>query len=85
MTQPTASKMSALDIATSRPVARRALGYGVVVGTILITINHGDAILRGDVDSFRIFKMGLTTLVPYMVSTLSSVQATQDNRRANQT
>ena len=85
MTQPTASKLSAFDIATSRPVARRALGYGVVVGAILITINHGDAILRGDVDSFRIFKMGLTTLVPYTVSTLSSVQATLDNRRANRT
>jgi hypothetical protein len=64
-----------LNFATSRPVVRRALGYGVIVGAVLIAINHGDAILRGDVSSFRLLKMGLTTLVPYTVSTLSSVQA----------
>ena len=54
---------------------RRALGYAVVVGAILIAINHGDALLRGEVDGVRALKMGLTVLVPYVVSTLSSVQA----------
>ena len=38
-----------LRLALRPSVARRALGYAVVVGTILISINHGDAILRGDV------------------------------------
>jgi len=56
-------------------VVRRALGYAVIVGALLIAINHGDAIVRGDLDPLRLFKMGLTVLVPYMVSTLSSVQA----------
>ena len=42
--------MTALALATSRPVVRRALGYGLVVGAILICINHGDALLRGEVD-----------------------------------
>lgn len=56
-------------------MVRRALGYGVVVGAVLIAINHGDAILRGDLDSVRMLKMGLTVFVPYTVSTLSSVQA----------
>ena len=65
----------AFRIARSRPVVRRALGYAVVVGAILITINHADALLRGDVDTVRALKMGLTVLVPYAVSTLSSVQA----------
>lgn len=65
----------AIEIACSRDVARRALGYAVVVGAILIAINHADALLRGDVDLVRGLKMGLTVLVPYMVSTLSSVQA----------
>ena len=65
----------ALRIARSPGVVRRALGYAVVVGAILISINHGDAMLRGDVDGVRLLKMGLTVLVPYLVSTLSSVQA----------
>jgi hypothetical protein len=60
---------------------RRALGYAVVVGSVLITINHGDSILRGDLDSTRLLKMGLTVLVPYIVSTLSSVQAMRQMRR----
>lgn len=56
-------------------VVRRALGYGVVVGAILVALNHGDALLRGDVDGVRLAKMILTPLVPYCVSTLSSVSA----------
>jgi len=68
-----------LEIATSWPVVRRALGYAVIVGALLIAINHGDAIVRGDLDPVRLFKMGLTVLVPYMVSTLSSVQAMRAN------
>ena len=64
-----------IELASSRGVVRRALGYAVVVGAILITINHGDALIRGDVDTVRLLKMGLTVLVPYTVSTLSSVQA----------
>ncbi len=66
------------QLACSPTVVRRALGYAVVVGAILIAINHVDAILRGDVDPGRAMKMGLTVLVPYTVSTLSSVQAMRD-------
>jgi hypothetical protein len=71
-----------LQLATSAPVVRRALGYAVVVGSILILINHGDAILRGELGHVRILKMGLTVLVPYAVSTLSSVQAMRQMRRS---
>ncbi len=63
------------SIATRPRVWRRALAYGVVVGAILIAINHGDALLRGDIDDVRILKMIITPLVPYVVSTLSSVGA----------
>ena len=66
---------TALQLAMSPAVARRALGYAVVVGTILITINQADAILRGEISPTLVLKMGLTVLVPYTVSTLSSVQA----------
>ena len=66
------------EVAVSGPVVRRALVYLVVVGSILITINHGDAILRGEIDSVRLFKMVLTPLLPYAVSTLSSVGAIRE-------
>ena len=59
-------------------MVKRALKYAVVVGAILITINHGDAILRGDLPAARLFRMGLTVLVPYVVSTLSSVGAMRE-------
>lgn len=56
-------------------MVRRALRFAAVVGSILITINHGDAILRGDLPPVRLLRMGLTVMVPYVVSTLSSVLA----------
>ena len=56
-------------------IVRRAFGYAVVVGGILILINHGDHLLAGEMDLRRAFKLLLTPLVPYCVSTLSSVGA----------
>ena len=65
--------MEWLRLASEASVVRRALGYAVVVGAILIGINHGAAILRGELAMDRLIQMGLTVLVPYLVSTLSSV------------
>jgi hypothetical protein len=62
-------------LALSRNVVRRALLYALVVGAVLIAINHGDALLAGRMSADRWWKMGLTVLVPYTVSTLSSVGA----------
>ena len=53
------------------------LMYAVIVGSILIAINHGDALARGEWGTTRLIKMALTVFVPYTVSTLSSVQAMQ--------
>lgn len=64
--------------AAAWPVVRRALGFAFVVGAILIAINHGQAILRGELDGGRLLQMGLTLLVPYGVSTLSSVMAIRE-------
>lgn len=64
-----------LRLAVSPSVARRAMLYAVVVGSILIAINHGDAILRGEISAGRFARMLLTVCVPYVVSTLSSVGA----------
>jgi hypothetical protein len=54
--------------------------YALVVGAILVTINHGEALIRGQISAGRILQMGLTVLVPYMVSTLSSVEAMRSRR-----
>ena len=67
-----------LSLATRPAVVRRALGYAIVVGTVLIVINHGDAILRGDLSMARLVRMALTVTVPYVVSTASSVGAKRD-------
>ena len=65
-----------LAVARERAVVLRACKFALVVGTVLIAINHGDALLHGELDTRRLLKMGLTVLVPYVVSTLSSVGAT---------
>jgi cation transporter-like permease len=62
-------------------VVKRALKYAVVVGLILIAINHGAAILSGRVTRGGVIQMVLTVMVPYVVSTLSSVGAMLDARR----
>ena len=72
-----------LVLAMSPRVVRRALLYAIVVGAILIAINHGDALLAGEVGPERWWKMGLTVLVPYTVSTLSSVGALRSVASAN--
>ena len=70
-----------LRLALQPSVVKRALKFAVVVGIVLISINHGDAILKGEVSHKRLFQMALTVMVPYVVSTLSSVQAMRERTR----
>ncbi len=72
-----------LSMAFEATVVRRALKYAVVVGAVLIAINHGDAILTGNVGHVHILKMALTVVVPYLVSTFSSVGASRQVRATN--
>jgi hypothetical protein len=60
---------------------RRALASGLLVGPVLVAINHSDAIINGELTAGRILKMALTLIVPYAVSTFSSVQAALAYRR----
>ena len=53
----------------------------IVVGTILVVINHGDALARGDVTVGRWLRIVLTVVVPYCVSTYSSVSAIRTAQR----
>jgi glyoxylase I family protein len=69
-----------LALATSADVVRRALLMSALVGALLIAINHGDALRRGELDRTRVLKMALTLLVPYSVSTYSSVGAMRSLR-----
>ena len=50
---------------------KKALMTALVVGTILITINHGDVILKGE--SINYFKILLTICVPFFVTTWGAI------------
>jgi hypothetical protein len=63
-----------LKLALRRDILSRSVRVGLVVGTLLAVINHGDRLLSADVDSNMLLKIILTYLVPFSVSTWASVQ-----------
>ncbi|MEP7704915.1 nitrate/nitrite transporter NrtS [Paraglaciecola sp. 25GB23A] len=63
--------MLAIEIET----LKRSIKVAVIVGTILMLINHGDILLYGDIEVHHLLKIVLTYLVPYLVSTYSSVES----------
>ena len=67
-----------IRLAAHPRTVRRALLTALVVGVALIAINHGPAILRGEVTRARVIQMCLTILVPYFVSTVSSVSTRRE-------
>ena len=73
--------MEFISLCFTKPVVKRAGITALVVGAILIIINHGDALLQGQMDTNRLFKIILTMLVPYIVSTTSSVSAILNMRK----
>ncbi|HVP28803.1 MAG TPA: nitrate/nitrite transporter NrtS [Myxococcota bacterium] len=72
---------SFLALALRRDVVRRALRIALVVGCVLVTINHGDRLVAGAVTPTSVLQMGLTVVVPYVVSTVSSVGALREAAR----
>ncbi len=60
----------------------RALKVAAVVGTILVAINQGDAILNGIMPP--VWKLLLTYCVPYSVSTYSAASFKVAYRKAGQ-
>jgi hypothetical protein len=73
-----------LALCFSRSVVRRATYSAIIVGSILILINHADALLRGELDYLRLFRIALTMIVPYSVSTASGVITIQEIRKIYQ-
>jgi hypothetical protein len=72
-----------LSLCVSKPVVRRSALTALIVGCILVAINHGDALLRGQVDAARAWRIALTGVVPYLVSTVSSVSTLLDIQRSS--
>ena len=68
-----ASLKIALDIWFSKEVFSRSVKVALFVGTILAFINHGDLIINGNLTPECWFKMGLTCLVPYSVSSWTAI------------
>jgi hypothetical protein len=66
-----------LSLASSRGVVISSLKVALAVGSILALINHGGAILQLALSSENVLQILLTYLVPYSVSTYSSVKALQ--------
>jgi tetrahydromethanopterin S-methyltransferase subunit H len=63
------------SLAVEIKTLKRSIKVAVIVGTILMLINHGDIILYGDIEVHHMLKIILTYLVPYLVSTYSSVES----------
>ena len=57
-----------------RPVVLTAIKVALVVGTVLALINHGPALLTLELSRQQMLQIALTYLVPYGVSTYSSVK-----------
>ncbi len=70
-------------LAAHPATVRRAAITAVVVGFVLIAINHGPAIVSGEVTRSRIVQMCLTVVVPYLVSTVSSVSTRRELGRGS--
>lgn len=65
-----------------RATVRRAVTVALIVGPVLTLINQYDAIASGSFGAKSFFKMGLTFLVPYSVSSYSSVMALRAAQRS---
>ncbi len=63
------------QFAFSKPVVRRAAVMALIVGPIIAVINYGDLVLSGAMTTTAWLKIGITFLVPYTVSTVSSALA----------
>lgn len=64
-----------LNTARMDHVVKRSTKVSLVVGSILIIINHGDALLAGQAGSALLWKVPFTYCVPYAVSTFAAVDA----------
>jgi len=67
-----------LQHARAPSVVRRAAKTSALVGSILVAINQGDALLVGGLGALSWSKLVLTFFVPYAVSTHASVASRRE-------
>ena len=67
-----------LKLLLSPDIVARSLRISLVVGTILVLINHLDSIVAGAMNGVLAGKILLTYMVPYAVSSYSSYCALRD-------
>ena len=67
------TRPSILSLALAPATVKAAIMVALVIGTVLNLINQGDALLAGD--PLVWWKIVLTYLVPYCVSTYGAVMA----------
>lgn len=72
------SAPSFFEIATRPAIVKRAAIMGLIVGNVIAALNYGDKILMGQMNDTDWLKIAITFLVPYSVSTISSVLAMRD-------
>jgi hypothetical protein len=53
---------------TDPRLAKTAVQVALVIGSLLFTINHGAALVKGEMTKERWISAGLTYLVPYAVN-----------------
>ncbi|EHY9869704.1 nitrate/nitrite transporter NrtS [Vibrio vulnificus] len=71
-----------ISIAKTPSILKRSIKVAAIVGTVLMMINHGDALFAGQVESEHVLKILLTYMVPFCVSTQASVSATLAMRKS---
>ncbi|GGA63058.1 hypothetical protein GCM10011369_00430 [Neiella marina] len=68
--------MVKLVVTAMRPsIVSTAVKVSLVVGSLLVVINHGPSILSGHVYLGQLWQVLLTYLVPYCVSSYSAAKA----------
>lgn len=63
------------SLAFQKRVVFRSLRVAVIVGTLLVIINHFDTLAGGELQGLILVKIVLTYLVPYSVATYAAVEA----------
>ena len=71
----------ALSIVAEPVNLRRTLRISLVVGTVLFVINQADVVMGGDATMTTWAKVGLTFVVPFVVSNLGVIHATRLHRQ----
>ncbi|MBW8192521.1 nitrate/nitrite transporter NrtS [Neiella marina] len=78
--------MTRLILTALRPsIVTTSVRIALVVGSLLVLINHGPSLLSGHVYLGQLWQIGLTYLVPYLVASYSAaktVLAMDDRQRS---